>query len=343
MNALIETSKKTTSKKARSIKAKLKAPSEHDVQAFDDPRKELRYLVSRYAGIMRTVQSMQSAAKDKTAKKDIPWRGLKAGDPIPSPLTDGAKVSIQIAVEDMKKEANALKPAMLRVLKQIPIYNLFLSKVYGVGPLFAAYAISQVDITISKNPSQLRRFFGLAVCNGRLERPTAGQKLPYNATLRTEMFKCMAGIWRNAAKTKSTSKYLKIWTDYKQRMRNSERYNEKSNTLQNFDADGFRKGAKYVIHATGWHKAADILLEDLYIVWRSIEGLDVRDPYRVEYLDRLHTGTERLPVPRTLLTVEQALDRVGYLGKVETNTTLEDIDLPDLDDDELEEAIADSV
>jgi hypothetical protein len=43
------------------------------------------------------------------------------------------------------------------------------------------------------------------------------------------------------------------------------------------------------------HRAAmrymlKMFLKDLYVAWRKIEGLEVREPYAVEYLGKRHAG-----------------------------------------------------
>jgi hypothetical protein len=33
-----------------------------------------------------------------------------------------------------------------------------------------------------------------------------------------------------------------------------------------------------------------MFLKDLYVAWRKIEGLEVREPYAAEYLGKRHAG-----------------------------------------------------
>ena len=65
----------------------------------------------------------------------------------------------------------------------------------------------------------------------------------------------------------------------------------------------------------GWHKAADVFLEDLYIVWRAMEGLDIWPSYYAAKLGYMHGGKISVNAP-TRMTVEDALAVVGYVGGV---------------------------
>ena len=147
----------------------------------------------------------------------------------------------------------------------------------------------------------------------------------------------------------STSKYLERWTDYKHRMEHSGRVDlrpkhnvyckwsadqgdeahmallradkaklEKTKTAVYVVKDGVRlckvnKGAKGFIHGTGWHKAADLLLEDLYTVWRTLEGLPVWPSYHAGKLGHVHNGQVRVNEAQ-MLTIEEALEVVGDVG-----------------------------
>jgi hypothetical protein len=76
-------------------------------------------------------------------------------------------------------------------------------------------------------------------------------------------------------------------------------------------------------HSYGWHKAADILLEDLYVVWRALEALPVWPSYYAAKLGYEHGGA---PVDKVegyfknaapkMLTVEDAKRLVGISSSV---------------------------
>jgi hypothetical protein len=283
------------------------------VPSSDDPRVELRRLVREHKALTKRAVAIVAMVSDKEARQDIPARGLKKGDTIKSDVPEDMQQEAFLLAQQFRDRASSLESAMLRQLRQIPIYQHFLSKVFGCGSIVAAYLISEVDIHLAANPSQLRRFAGMAVINGTLERRERGKKSSYNAELRTRLYQMFSAMWKNGSKGSSTSKYLRIWTDYKHRIECSAR-----NVNGKIEKIGTDKpttvSAKGFAHSTGWHKAADIFLHDLYLVWRTLEGLPVRCPYAAEKLGYVHTGTQAWEGMREL-TLDEALEIVGYVGK----------------------------
>lgn len=290
--------------------------------AVHEPREELRKLLLQHKALVRASKAAQLMTTHRTVRSD--FGPYKKGDVMPCRLPDDARVELQTVAKNMDKRASSLGTSMKAVLRDIPIYQQFLRHVFGIGEgaIIAAYLVGEIDIQRSIKPSGLRRFCGLAVIDGRLERRRAGQKNQYNAEMRMRLFQLFSGMAKNAGKKSkdkpfgTTSKYLEIWKNYKTRMQQSERYDVASNTLREFsDAEAKpRKGAKAVIHATGWHKAADVFIEDLYIVWRALEGLPVWPSYHAAKLGYSHGGKICVDAPK-LLTLKEALEVTdGYQG-----------------------------
>ncbi|MFA5802958.1 MAG: hypothetical protein WC911_10900 [Thermoleophilia bacterium] len=348
---------------------KTKRPNKRkDTPSTEDPVEELRRLVIEHKSLTKRACSIEGMARDKVRRD-------RNGEPV---LDENGKpqiISCHIAkdeqdamcdvVKALRAAASKKEPSITKALRRIPIFTMFLDGVFGFGPIVSAYIVSEIDITKCVKPSQLKRYCGMAVMNGHLERKARQQlwlradacksrkpyplKRPaadedrkvvdgvelwnvsapsgYNAELRTRLYQAFSAMWKNAAKTTAeapngtTTKYLTIWTDYKHRMQHSARYDAKANTLAPFDGVGpVRKGAKAAIHATGWHKAADVFLEDLYMVWRSIEGLDVWPNYYAAKLGVTHRGADVCSGEPRKLTAEQALDLVGDVGSVPVAT-----------------------
>lgn len=308
-------------------------PKPQYIPAFSDPVRELRGLVQQHVALTKASVAIRNMSVDRIFKSDSdPERG-KCRLPL------DAQMQGVLLAETYKKSAKKLESKMLKCLKQVPIYEHFLSKVYGAGPVICAYLVAYVDPNKATKPSNLRAYCGLAVENGRLARRAAGGK-GYNAVLRVRLFQMMSAIWKNAAKSKATTKYLKIWTDYKNRMANSERvvdgkiYAQDGTPITNLGTKIVRS-AKGFIHSTGWHKAADVFLEDLYIVWRTLEGLDVWPAYHAAYLGYSHGGKICVNVGKRL-TLEEALATVGELGRIGgSDVAFEDIDEADIDAEDL--------
>jgi hypothetical protein len=291
-----------------------------EVPASDDPRRELFRLVREHKAIVKRAASFESSVTTKKARVADPARNIKVGDPLPNWVPDDTRTLVLDTVKQLRAQADRLQTPMLRALRKVPIYDVWLKHVYGVGPVVAAYLVAEIDIRKAVKPSQLKRFCGLAVINGRLERPARGAKNAYSKEMRTRIYQAMSAMQKNAARpTKdapsgSTCKYLDVWQDHKHRMQSSERYDAGANTLLDFDGEQ-RKGAKAIINSTGWHKGAGVLLEDLYTVWRALEGLPVWPSYYAAKLGYEHGGKISVNEPR-MLTLEEAIALVGYVGAV---------------------------
>ena len=50
--------------------------------------------------------------------------------------------------------------------------------------------------------------------------------------------------------------------------------------------------------AAAKRKMIKAFLTDLYVAWREVEGLPVREPYAVEYLGKVHGGAENVIVAK---------------------------------------------
>ncbi len=184
----------------------------------DDPKEELRRLVADHKSLTKKAIAILNMTIEKTSRT--------TGEPIPSRVPDDRKVEMKAVADALKRDAERLEREMLRELKKLPIYNLFLAKVFGVGVVVSSYLIAMIDpMRVERNDfalrhgmrpgerptddevraalargeplratkiSNFRRFCGLAVIDGRLERPRRGQKLPYCGELRTRLFQAFS-------------------------------------------------------------------------------------------------------------------------------------------------------
>lgn len=98
--------------------------------------------------------------------------------------------------------------------------------------------------------------------SGRAQRPVAGQKLNYNAWLRTKLCGVLAPV------------LLKVGSPYRKFYDNRKQYNIGRNWGQS-DAHRHQDAMRYMIK---------MLLLDIYKEWRGFEGLPVRPPYSEEKL-----------------------------------------------------------
>lgn len=192
------------------------------------------------------------------------------------------------------KEAIMLK-AIKRELKGLPVYEQFLKGVKGCGPTMAAVIIAEYDIAKANTISALWQYTGLnpGMVRGkkkvdgetvetdsliRGDRFTKGYLAPYNSDLRSKMIGVLGGAF-----LKAKSEYAKYYYDYKNRLQNSER------RIEGQDKDElWSETSDLRRHKAAMRYMVKMFLKDLYVAWRTIEGLEVRPPYAEEYLGKKH-------------------------------------------------------
>lgn len=186
------------------------------------------------------------------------------------------------------------------LLRYFPISEWLQNQV-GIGPTMAGVICSEIDIHKAEMPGALIQFCGLSgPRDGQVQKRTKGQKNNYNAWLRTRLVGVMADCM-----IKSNSPWRKFYDNYK---------NRKENTMLDccMGCDGSGKGLKGEhkgktcgnCKGTGgpapWgesdghrHRASmrymvKMFLNELYIQWKTIEGLKVHKPYSEVYLEVKH-------------------------------------------------------
>ena len=163
---------------------------------------------------------------------------------------------------------------LAKEVHQHPLWEAFLSMVKGVGEGVAAVIISEFDINKAPTVSNLWSFAGLAP--GK-DRKVKGQKCPYNQFLRAKLCGVLGSSF-----LKCGSPYREYYDNMKHRLESQDWGTKSKNPTD-------KKRPK----AGHQHKAANrymikMFLRDLYIAWRTLEGLDVRPPYQEEYLGKKH-------------------------------------------------------
>ena len=296
----------------KSVEKKLK-PKKVSVPVHEDPRAELKRLVRLHNTNTKNSVSLHHMASDRTHHE--------TGEVIPCLLPQDQRDELLEASESQKKAATQLEPLMKKELKKLPVYNVFLSKVFGLGPVTSAYLCAYIDIMRAEKPSQLQRYCGLAVIDGHFERRSGGPKFDpqgkrtdgtgtFNQELRTRIFQAFSSMWRT--KGEGSSKYLDVWVNTR------ERALLKANDKGKLESNGKEISAKGHAFSKGWHVAAQLFVYDLYLIWRATEGLSSWTTW-YDWARGYEHGRGPLPrenAPR-MLTVEQALEIVGYCGKVQ--------------------------
>ncbi len=166
--------------------------------------------------------------------------------------------------------------SLIDLVHRHPLWKAFLQEVKGCGEAIAAVIISEFDIHKAPTVSNLWSFAGLAP--GK-DRKVKGQKCPYNQFLRAKLCGVLGSSF-----LKCNSPYRVHYDNMKHRYE-SEKWgmDSKNPTDKNRPKAGHQhKGAtRYMVK---------MFLIDLYVAWRTLEGLEVREPYQAEYLGHKHSA-----------------------------------------------------
>jgi len=172
-------------------------------------------------------------------------------------------------------EDTALKQITYSV-KEFAIYRTFLEDVKGVGPTLAAVIISGFDIHKAEYPSSLHKYAGLDVVGGKgrsrvkehlvdstyidadgNEQTKKG--ISFNPFLKTKLIGVLGSSF-----VKTKGPYRDIYDNYKHRITHMPAHSEKSKAHLN------NMAIRYTVKR---------FLTDLYVAWRTLEGLPVADEY----------------------------------------------------------------
>ena len=203
-----------------------------------------------------------------------------------------------------------------KTLKRFPVYNEFLERVPGVGPIAAGWIIGEINIEVATTVSKIWQYCGLnpslvqgkkripkskhknerivrevagkdgnvdlIVFSGDMikgDRPTAGYVLPYHKPLRTAMVGVMADGF-----IKAQSPYcMDFYYPYKERL--SQNKNTVTHLKKEVAWEDVSKGHR---DRAAKRYMVKMFLKDLYVAWREIEGLPVRSSYQEQYLGHKH-------------------------------------------------------
>ena len=226
--------------------------------------------------------------KDKTLKKNTPPRDEEIlGDLLE--YRDGRVELAKMLLKDISQ-----------IVVKEPLWTEFLQHITGVGQSMAAVILSEFNIDhIPKSGkvmsvSNLWSFAGLAPGKDRKKK---GKKRPYNAFLREKL----CGVLGASFLRSSSMPYRMYYDNEKTRLENSTEMvleyprKEDKEAHKKLKEAGIKPEERRVMWKDAYighrHKAAirkmiKEFLKDLYVAWRTIEGLPVREPYSEEYLGK---------------------------------------------------------
>jgi hypothetical protein len=262
---------KTTAKKVEKPSEQERATAREKPgvpERLSDPvRQSLSVLARAYYDYQRERMGLDGRLgqkKDGEIKKNIPVRD------------DAMLASLMERREACMTMEEELFKDMAKVVKTHPLWKEFLKGVKGCGESIAAVIITEFDINKAPTVSNLWSFAGLAP--GK-DRKVKGQKCCFNQFLRAKLCGVLGSSF-----LKCNSPYRLYYDDMKHRLESAD-----WGTASKNPTDKKRPKAGHQ-HKAATRYMVKMFLKDLYVAWRTLEGLPVREPYQEEYLGRKHTA-----------------------------------------------------
>jgi len=165
-------------------------------------------------------------------------------------------------VKKLEEMETNIKKQIERQCELFTVYNNFLNRVEGIGPITSAYLLSYIDIEKAHNFSAMRKYCGMGVTDGKADRRIRGQTCKYNTTLKNVCY-----LIGEAFVKQNHNKYRELYDIAKRR------YREKLPD----DSDGH-------VHSMAKRTAVSQFLSDFYSQWRKLEGLSFSYPYVIKEL-----------------------------------------------------------
>ena len=256
------------------FKAKLgQKPSEPETELDVEGKKILKLLRERFKKITDGV-------------KTFPRQATFKGDEI---ISDYTELCLLAQYVDLESEEARHFARLGSILRDYPIFTVFLDKVKGIGPAMAGVIVSEINISKAKYPSSLWAYAGLDVAadgQGRsrkkehlVERdytdkdgkPAKRVGITFNPFLKTKL----TGVLASSFLRSGNEQYAKVYNDYKHRLENHEKWKERS------------KGHR---HNAAMRYMVKQFLVDLYRAWRPLEGLVVAPDYNEAKLGHRHAA-----------------------------------------------------
>jgi len=173
--------------------------------------------------------------------------------------------------DDLERIEKGYLGYMEKLLRGMPVYDEFLSRIRGIGPRLSCGLVGIIgDISRFGSVSSLWHYAGLHVVDGVAARRTKGEKMDFSPTLKTLCWNVGESLIRSGG-------YYKAFYD-----------GEKPRELKKHKEQGCRAGAKCSekahVHARTKRKMVKLFLSHLWEAWRQLENLPTPKPYVAEYL-----------------------------------------------------------
>ena len=208
-------------------------------------------------------------------------------------ITDQFEFALAAYYMTLLEREHDLEGSIKEMVEQFPLWEQFLSKVKGCGPLMSAVILSELDPYKARHVSSFWKYAGLDVAEdgkGRSKRAEhlvdveyvnkRGEKamkksITYNPFLKAKLAGVLSGSFLRCA-----SPYSEVYYNYKARLENR---------------PDLAEARPIVRHRMALRYMMKMFLRDLWLAWREIEGLPVTADYAESKLGIVH-GAELVPV-----------------------------------------------
>ncbi len=269
-------------------------------------KNNLRLLVKNYYDYQAMRVRMDNRIqlkKDGTEMKDHP----KNDKAFIVEKDDKNYMVLKESAEQAKMQEDMLENYIAKLVKSTDLWQNFLVNVKGCGPLMAAVIIAEIDIEKAAMVSQIWSYAGISpgtTCGRKWnkdkteiiktetlipqDRLSPGFLSPYNQWLRTKLLGVLAASMVKSQSEYAINYYYSLHTPKARkaelgegRLDIEENIYVKTGKMWKDESEGHRNNAakRYMIK---------MFLKDLYVAWRTLEGLPVREPYQEEYLGHKH-------------------------------------------------------
>jgi hypothetical protein len=253
---------------------------------LDDEGKEI------LAKVRASYKLIAGAAAD-----NVPRIGKFTGNEV---ISDYAELTLAQSYEYLIEQEEQSQKNIKQIIHKHPLWKAFGKDCCGLGELMMLVILGCVDIHKSKYPSSLWKYCGLDVGpdgEGRSRRAehletkeytnkdgelAHKQGITYNPFLKTKL---MGVLGPSFLKAKNT-KYSPMYYDYRNRLENNQRFQDGCAGPDRLKGKKF--SAKLWRHNKATRYIVKQFLIDLYVAWRTLEGLEVSKPYSEAKLGIIH-------------------------------------------------------
>lgn len=206
---------------------------------------------------------------------DIQRQRIAMGNRIRAYEALGYESTVAWSIHTHLKEIEGdVSKTVAKMVRQEPIYKVYLSHILGVGPQLSADLVTEIgDPGRFGTISALWAYCGLDVENGSARRRRKGETANWNQKLRSVCAK------------KLTDQFVKL--QHNENCFGRALYDQYKTFYQERDSENL---TPMHIDRRARRKVAKVFLSCLWVAWRRLKGLSVSEPYAAK-LDHTHFVT----------------------------------------------------